>query len=187
MTMEAYELLKETNINNCGTLEVGMELGNFPQTNVEDYGSIPQDDMVVPMEGLCEQGGHSGSEIAETLPREVMSDWPEDQPNMPSQPEGIQETHHGATPLHIGCWDSVSQSSSMSTQTTRRDCNFMNNMNTNMQNFLLPLMLMLQQSQDWAEEQHQMQKSQDDKRQMLMCEQEEEHCLWKTQIHAEEH
>ncbi|MBW0585274.1 hypothetical protein O181_124989 [Austropuccinia psidii MF-1] len=102
MTMEVYELLKERNINNCGTFEVGMESGDFPQT-VDEYGSIPQDDMVVPMEGLCEQGGRSGSEILESLPREVMSDWPEDQPNMPSQPERSQETHHGATPLCIGC------------------------------------------------------------------------------------
>ncbi|MBW0481746.1 hypothetical protein O181_021461 [Austropuccinia psidii MF-1] len=78
MTMEVYELLKERNINSCGTLSVGLESGNSPQTNMEAYGSRAQDDMTAPNKGLCEQGGNSGNEIWESLPREVMSDWPED-------------------------------------------------------------------------------------------------------------
>ncbi|MBW0567476.1 hypothetical protein O181_107191 [Austropuccinia psidii MF-1] len=79
-----------------------------------------------------------------------------------------------------------SQMSSVSRGTTPWDCNFMNDMNTNMQNVLLLLMLMLQQSQDQAKERDRMQRLQDDERQMLMREQEEERRLRETQIHAEE-
>ncbi|MBW0514924.1 hypothetical protein O181_054639 [Austropuccinia psidii MF-1] len=55
-----------------------------------------------------------------------------------------------------------------------------------MQNILSPLMLMLQQSQDCAEERDSMQRLQDNERQMLMHEREEEQCLCETQIRAEE-
>ncbi|MBW0504230.1 hypothetical protein O181_043945 [Austropuccinia psidii MF-1] len=55
-----------------------------------------------------------------------------------------------------------------------------------MQNVLLPLMLMLQQSQHRAEERDWMQRSRDDERQMLMREREEERQLQETQIRAKE-
>ncbi|MBW0545618.1 hypothetical protein O181_085333 [Austropuccinia psidii MF-1] len=128
---------------------------------------------------LCEQVGQSG-------PREGMEDWADDSTNIQSQAKGSQTTCNVPGTSGMTHWNLVSQSSSASRGTTLCNWNFINNMNMNMQNVLLPLMLMLQQSQDHAEERDWMQRLRDDERQMLMCEQEEERHLQETQIQAEE-
>ncbi|MBW0564159.1 hypothetical protein O181_103874 [Austropuccinia psidii MF-1] len=130
---------------------------------------------------MREQACQSWSDNAESAPRDGVEDWADDSTNIQSQTVGnIPGTSRRSNQ------NSVSQSSSVSRGTTRRDRNFMNNMNTNMQNVLSPLMLMLQQSQDCAEERDRMQRSRDDERQMLMREREEERRLQETQIRAEE-
>ncbi|MBW0583182.1 hypothetical protein O181_122897, partial [Austropuccinia psidii MF-1] len=144
------------------------------------------EDFEVPTEPSGNQVGHSGSENGESGPREGLDDWPDDPENIPSQPEGSHRTQQLWGTSRMVCGNSSSQMSSISRGTSRRDRNFMNNMNTSMQNVLSPLMLMLQQSQDRAEERDRMQRSRDDERQMLMREREEERCLQETQIRAEE-
>ncbi|MBW0546453.1 hypothetical protein O181_086168 [Austropuccinia psidii MF-1] len=109
-----------------------------------------------------------------------MGNWADAPENIPSQPEG---SHGTSRMVHRNL---SSQMSSVSRGTTCWDRNFMNNINANMQNVLSPLMLMLQQSQDRAEERDRMQRSQDDERKILIPEQEEERCLQETQIQAEE-
>ncbi|MBW0551956.1 hypothetical protein O181_091671 [Austropuccinia psidii MF-1] len=109
-----------------------------------------------------------------TAPREGVEDWADDSTNIQSQTKGSQTVGNIPGTSRSSHRNSVSHLSSVSRGTTRRDRNFMNNMNTNMQNVLSPLMLMLQQSQDCAEERDWMQRSRDDERQMLMREHEEE-------------
>ncbi|MBW0548386.1 hypothetical protein O181_088101 [Austropuccinia psidii MF-1] len=119
--------------------------------------------MVVLTQLLCEQAGQSG-------PREGMEDWADDSKNIQSQAKGSQTTHNLPRTSGMSHWNSVSQSSTLSRGTTHCKRNFINNMNMNMQNMLSPLMLMLQQSKDFAEERDRMQILRDDERQMLMHE-----------------
>ncbi|MBW0568123.1 hypothetical protein O181_107838, partial [Austropuccinia psidii MF-1] len=137
-------------------------------------------------QSLRDQAGQSWSDNAKSAPRDGVEDWEDDSTNIQSQTEGSQTVGNIPGTSHRSNRNSVSQSSSISGGTTRRDCNFMNNMNTNMQNVLSPLMLMLQQSQDREEERDWMQRSRDDERQMLMREREEKRRLQETQIRAEE-
>ncbi|MBW0500407.1 hypothetical protein O181_040122 [Austropuccinia psidii MF-1] len=99
-----------------------------------------------------------------------MEDWADDSKNMQSQAKGSQTTHNIPGTSGTSHCNSVSQASSVSRGTTCCNQNFMNNMNTNMKNMLSPLMLMLQQSQDRAEDRDQMQRSRDEERQILMPE-----------------
>ncbi|MBW0544504.1 hypothetical protein O181_084219 [Austropuccinia psidii MF-1] len=73
-----------------------------------------------------------------------------------------------------GCCNSFSQTSSNTFSTTRQDRTFMNNMNSNMQGMLTPLMMILQQGQDQAEEQDRIQQERDEEREMLQTKREEE-------------
>ncbi|MBW0552928.1 hypothetical protein O181_092643 [Austropuccinia psidii MF-1] len=143
--MEVYELLKEINQNNYGTNEVDFVSGDFTAPANNNNGESIEEDIEVPTEPSGNQGCHSGSENGESRTREEMGNWADGPENIPSQPEG------SCTTQNI-CGNSSSQMPSISRGTTCRDRNFMNNMNTNMQNILLPLMLMLQQSQDREEE-----------------------------------
>ncbi|MBW0527446.1 hypothetical protein O181_067161 [Austropuccinia psidii MF-1] len=95
-------------------------------------------------------------------------------------------SHHICGTSHMVRGNSSSQTSSISRGTTHCNQKLMNEMNTNMQNVLWPLILMLQQIQDQDEERDSMQRSWDNERQILKCEKEEEHCLQETQIRAEE-
>ncbi|MBW0539256.1 hypothetical protein O181_078971 [Austropuccinia psidii MF-1] len=157
MSMEVFDLLKEINQNNYGTNEVGFESVDFPTPANNNNGETIEEDIEVPTEPSGNQAGHSGSENGESGPRDEMGDWPDGPENIPSQPEGSHTTQnmHGTSCMVRS--NSSSQMSSVSRGTTRCDWNFMNKMNKNMQNVLLPLILMLQQSQDQAEERDQMQ------------------------------
>ncbi|MBW0593806.1 hypothetical protein O181_133521, partial [Austropuccinia psidii MF-1] len=169
-----FELLKEINQHNCGTNEVGFESGNL-QTHANDNdGEFNREDMAVLTQSLCDQAVQSGSDNGESAQRDGVEDWADDSTNIQSQTKGSQTAGKIPGTSHRSHWNSVSQSSSVSRGTTHWDCNFMNNMNTNIQNVLLPLMLMLQQSQDCTEERDCMQRFRDDERKMLMCECEEE-------------
>ncbi|MBW0586811.1 hypothetical protein O181_126526 [Austropuccinia psidii MF-1] len=159
--MEVFELLKDINLHNCGTNEVGFESGNFQTPANNNDGNFNCEDVVELTQLLCEQAGQSG-------PREGVEDWADDSTNMQSQAKGSQTTHKVPGTSGTSHRNSVSQASSVSRGKTHHNRNFMNNMNTNMQNMLLPLMLMLQQSQDCAEERDRMQRSRDEERQMLM-------------------
>ncbi|MBW0545211.1 hypothetical protein O181_084926 [Austropuccinia psidii MF-1] len=134
--------------------------------------------MAVLTQSLCQQAGQSGSDNGKSGPREgVEYDWADYSTNIQSQAKGSQTTRNVPGTSGMSHWNSVSQSSSVSRGTTCHNQNFINNMNTNMQNMLSPLMLMLQQSQDHAEERDWMQRLRDDERQMLMHEREEEQWL----------
>ncbi|MBW0472114.1 hypothetical protein O181_011829 [Austropuccinia psidii MF-1] len=168
--MEVFDLLKEVNQKNYSTNEVGFESEDFPPPLNNNNEEAIHEDFEVQTEPSGNQAGHSGSENGESGPKEGMGDWPDDPENIPSQPKGSQTTQHIRGTSRMVRGNSSSQMSSVSRGTTCCDQNFMNNMNTNMQNVLLPLMLILQQSQDCAEERDQMQRSQEDERQMLMHE-----------------
>ncbi|MBW0531413.1 hypothetical protein O181_071128 [Austropuccinia psidii MF-1] len=184
--MEIFELLKEINQHNCGTNEVGFESGDLQMHANDNDGEFNREDMAVLTQSLRDQAGQSGSDNGESAPRDGVEDWADDSTNIQSQTKGSQTVGNIPGTSRRSYRNSVSQSSSVSRGTTRRDRNFMNNMNTNMQNVLSPLILMLQHSQDRAEERDQMQRSRDDERQMLMREPEEERRLKETQIRAEE-
>ncbi|MBW0574445.1 hypothetical protein O181_114160 [Austropuccinia psidii MF-1] len=62
----------------------------------------------------------------------------------------------------------------------------MNNMTNNMQGMLTPLMMILQQGQDQAEEQDRIQRARDEEREMLRREREEERRLQEVQMRAED-
>ncbi|MBW0578130.1 hypothetical protein O181_117845 [Austropuccinia psidii MF-1] len=186
MTMEVFELLKEINLHSCGTNEVGFKSGNFQTPANNNDGDFNHEDVAELRQLLCEQGGHSGSDNGNSGPREGVEDWADDSTNIQSQAEGSQTTRNVPGTSGTSHRNSVSQASSVSRGTTHRNWNLMNNMNTNMQNMLSPLMLMLQQSQDHTEERYWMQRLRDEERQMLMREQEEEQRLQESQIRAEE-
>ncbi|MBW0548665.1 hypothetical protein O181_088380 [Austropuccinia psidii MF-1] len=166
MTVEVYELLKEINMNNCVVNDIGMESGDFPQTTNAEEDETSNTEIPVQTEDIGDENGQLPSECGDALRINTIDNQNQDAANDLINREG--------------------QSSSMSVGTSRRDQNFMNNMNTNMQNVLSPLMLMLQQSQDRAEERDRMQRARDEERQMLMREREEERRLRETQIRAEE-
>ncbi|MBW0546431.1 hypothetical protein O181_086146 [Austropuccinia psidii MF-1] len=171
--------MKEINLHHCGTNGVGFESGNFLTLANNNDGKFKCEDVAVLTQFLCEQAGQSG-------PREGMEDWADDSTNIPMQAKGSQTTRNVPGTSGMSHWNSVSQLSSVSRGTTSCNCNFINNMNTNMQNVLPPLILMLQRIQDCAEERDWMQRLWDDERQMLMREQEEERHLQETKIWAEE-
>ncbi|MBW0568574.1 hypothetical protein O181_108289 [Austropuccinia psidii MF-1] len=152
----------------------------------DDDGEINHKDVAVLTQSMREQAGQSWSDNAESAPRDGVEDWADDSTNIQSQTKGSQTVGNIPGTSRRSNRNSVSQSSSVSRGTTRRDRNFMNNMNTNMQNVLSPLILMLQQSQDCAEERDRMQRSRDDERQRLIREREEERRLQETQIWAKE-
>ncbi|MBW0515009.1 hypothetical protein O181_054724 [Austropuccinia psidii MF-1] len=150
--MEVFDLLKEINQKNYSTNEVGFDSGDFPPPLNNNNGEKIHEDFEVPMEPSGNQVAHLGSENGGSGPREGMGNWPDDPENIPSQPKGRHTTQHICGTSRMVCVNSSSQMSSVSRGTTLCNWNFINNMDTNMQNILLPLMLMLHKSQDQAEE-----------------------------------
>ncbi|MBW0588589.1 hypothetical protein O181_128304, partial [Austropuccinia psidii MF-1] len=136
------------NQNNYGTNEVGFKSGDFPAPVNNNNGESIEEDIEVPTEPSGNEGCHSRSENGESGTREEMGNRAYGPESIPSHPEGSCTTHniHGTSCMVRR--NLSSQMSSISRGTIGWDSNFMNNMNTNMQNVLLPLMLMLQQSQD---------------------------------------
>ncbi|MBW0554432.1 hypothetical protein O181_094147 [Austropuccinia psidii MF-1] len=144
-----------------------MESVDFPQTtNVKDD-KTSHTEIQVQTEDIGNENGQLPSECGDSLWRNPIDSLNQDAGNHSTNQEGPRIRSNCPTPLQFGQPNSLGQLSSMSAETTRQDQNFMNNLNTKIQNVLSPLMLMLQQSQD------QMQRLQENERQMLMCEREE--------------
>ncbi|MBW0579712.1 hypothetical protein O181_119427, partial [Austropuccinia psidii MF-1] len=78
MTMEVFELLKEINLHNCGTNEVGFESGDFQTPANNNDCNFNREDVADLTQSLCEQAGQSGSDNGKSGPREGMEDWADD-------------------------------------------------------------------------------------------------------------
>ncbi|MBW0548096.1 hypothetical protein O181_087811 [Austropuccinia psidii MF-1] len=128
----------------------------------------------VQTEDIGDENGQFPSECGDSLQRNPIDNLNQDAGNHSTNREGPIIRTNCPTPSQLGRPNPLGQLSSMSAGTTCQDRNLMNNMNTNLQKVLSPLMLMLYKSQDCVEEIDQMQRSQDNERQMLMHEREEE-------------
>ncbi|MBW0562960.1 hypothetical protein O181_102675 [Austropuccinia psidii MF-1] len=95
----------------------------------------------------------------------------EDDPNIyergtkPQEMEVLDTLVNCAGSSRRGRCNSFSQASS-NTFATQHSRSFMNNMNNNMQGMLMPLMLILQQGQDRAEEQEMLRREHEEERQL---------------------
>ncbi|MBW0559277.1 hypothetical protein O181_098992 [Austropuccinia psidii MF-1] len=111
---------------------MGFESGNFQTTANNNDGKFSCEDVAVLTQLLCEQAGQSASYNGKSGPREGVEDWAHDSTNIPSQPKVSQTTRNVPGTSGMSHQNSVRQLSSVSRGTTRRNCNFINNMNTNM-------------------------------------------------------
>ncbi|MBW0512582.1 hypothetical protein O181_052297 [Austropuccinia psidii MF-1] len=114
-----------------------MESGDFPQTTNSN------DNKTSHTEDIGNKNSQLTSECGDSLWRNPIDNLNQDAGNHSTNPEGPRIRTNCLKPLQFGLPNSLGQSSSMSVGTTHQDQNFMKNMNTNMQNVLSPLMLML--------------------------------------------
>ncbi|MBW0507993.1 hypothetical protein O181_047708 [Austropuccinia psidii MF-1] len=147
-------MLKWINTNSCGLNAMGMESGAFPQplTALGNTQNLENNENERREDNMSNSGDQSASENDDT------QSW--------NAHEDVEISHNeDIFPLHPVCStsqkpsksglrrrESMSQSSSLSMDTTRQDQSFMSNMSSNMQRMLSPLMLMLQNVQEQADE-----------------------------------
>ncbi|MBW0542949.1 hypothetical protein O181_082664 [Austropuccinia psidii MF-1] len=161
MTNEVYDILKQLNMNNCGMNCNGMESGDYTQDQGQENDDLGN-------ENDWNRGGDHERENGQ-------SDTEEDgQPNENAQgsneemaqpgPSTFRRNIHGSGRKNRR--GSMSQESSISIASTRRDRSFLTNMNNNMQGMLCPLMMMMQQNQERAEERDRRQMERDEERRL---------------------
>ncbi|MBW0554492.1 hypothetical protein O181_094207 [Austropuccinia psidii MF-1] len=176
MTQEVYEMLKRINTNNCGLNATGMESGAFPQqsTAVGNTQNLENNENERREDNISNGGDPSGSDNDDTQSRDAHEDGEIRHNEDIFSLRPVSSTSQRPSISGLRRRDSISQSSCLSMDTTRRDHSFMSNMSSNMQSMLSPLMLMLQNGQERADERERLQRAREDAREERRLEREEE-------------
>ncbi|MBW0555021.1 hypothetical protein O181_094736 [Austropuccinia psidii MF-1] len=131
-----------------------MESGAFPQqsTAVGNTQNLENNENERREDNISNGGDPSGSDHDDTQSRDAHEDGEIRHNEDIFSLRPVSSTSQRPSISGLRRRDSISQSSCLSMDTTRRDCSFMSNMSSNMQSMLSPLMLMLQNGQERADE-----------------------------------
>ncbi|MBW0549414.1 hypothetical protein O181_089129 [Austropuccinia psidii MF-1] len=143
-------------MNNCGMNYNGIELGDYTQEQVNQNNELTNENDRNRCGDHERENGHGDTE-EEGQPKKNAQGTNEEM-NQP-RPSNFGQNIHASG--RKNCHGSLSQESSISSASTRRDWSFLTNMN-NMQGMLCPLMMMMQQNQERAEERDRRQMERDE-------------------------